>query len=253
VRGTGLLAVLAVGLIGLVGCGSSSSSSGGSTDAAVVTKPAASTATATATTPAATATTGAAGSAGGCRKVATPAPKASPHLTAPTLKLDPTRRYTVTVATNCGTFAFTLNVKQSPKTSASLYYLIKRGFYDGTTFQRVAAGFVIQGGDPTGTGGGGSGYTVVEPPPAQTQYVRGDVAMAKTQAQPSGASGSQFFVVTGANISQSGGLTPDYALAGKVVSGIGVVEKIGALPTNPASDGVPSPTVVMQKVTVAGS
>jgi peptidyl-prolyl cis-trans isomerase B (cyclophilin B) len=157
------------------------------------------------------------------------------------------------VQTNCGTFAFSLDVKHSPKTSASLYYLIKRGFYDGTTFQRVAAGFVIQGGDPTGTGSGGPGYTVVEPPPQNTQYVRGDVAMAKTSAQPTGASGSQFFVVTGANVTQSSGLTPDYALAGKVVSGIGVVEKIGSLPTNPSGDGSPSPTVVMSKVTVSAS
>jgi peptidyl-prolyl cis-trans isomerase B (cyclophilin B) len=118
------------------------------------------------------------------------------------------------------------------------------------TFHRVAAGFVIQGGDPTGTGGGGPGYTVVEPPPANTQYVQGDVAMAKTQTQPSGASGSQFFVVTAPNATQSAGLTPDYALLGKVVSGLAVVEKIGALPTNPPQDGTPSPPVVMSSVTV---
>jgi peptidyl-prolyl cis-trans isomerase B (cyclophilin B) len=159
----------------------------------------------------------------------------------------------VTVATNCGTFAFTLDVKDSPKTSASFYSLVKRGFFDGLTFHRVAAGFVIQGGDPAGTGTGGPGYTVVEPPPAGTQYVQGDVAMAKTQAQPSGASGSQFFVVTGANITQSAGLTPDYALLGKVVSGMGVVEAIGALPTTPAQDGSPSPPVVMSRVTVSAS
>ncbi len=102
----------------------------------------------------------------------------------------------MTVATNCGTFAFTLDVKQSPKTSASIYYLVRRGFFDGLTFHRVAAGFVIQGGDPLGDGSGGPGYTVVEAPPQSTQYVRGVVAMAKTQTDPSGASGSQFFVVT---------------------------------------------------------
>jgi peptidyl-prolyl cis-trans isomerase B (cyclophilin B) len=157
----------------------------------------------------------------------------------------------VTVTTNCGTFAFTLDVAHSPKTSASIYYLVKRGFFDGLTFHRVAAGFVIQGGDPAGNGSGGPGYTVVEPPPSNTQYVRGDVAMAKTQTDPRGASGSQFFVVTGANITQSAGLTPDYALAGKVVSGIDVVEKIGSLPTNPPGDGAPTPPVVMSKVTVA--
>ena len=68
--------------------------------------------------------------------------------------------------------------------------------------------------------------------------------MAKTQADPRGASGSQFFVVTGANITQLAGLTPDYALAGKVVSGIEVAEKIGSLPTNPPGDGAPTPPVV---------
>jgi peptidyl-prolyl cis-trans isomerase B (cyclophilin B) len=155
------------------------------------------------------------------------------------------------VVTNCGTFAFTLDVAHSPKTSASIYYLVKRGFFNGLTFHRVAAGFVIQGGDPVGNGSGGPGYVVVEPPPANTQYVRGDVAMAKTQTDPRGASGSQFFIVTGANITQSAGLTPDYALAGKVISGIDVVKKIGSLPTNPPSDGAPTPAVVMSKVTVA--
>jgi cyclophilin family peptidyl-prolyl cis-trans isomerase len=88
---------------------------------------------------------------------------------------------------------------------------------------------------------------VVEAPPRNTQYVRGAVAMAKTQTQPAGASGSQFFVVTGANAN----LPPDYALAGKVVSGIGVVERIGRIPTNPPGDGSPIQPVVMSKVTVS--
>jgi cyclophilin family peptidyl-prolyl cis-trans isomerase len=175
----------------------------------------------------------------------------SKSLPAPHLTLDPAKTYTVTVKTNCGTFAFTLDVKSSPKASASFYYLVKHHFFDGVTFHRVASGFVIQGGDPTGTGSGGPGYTVVEPPPSGTQYVRGDVAMAKTQTEPAGASGSQFFVVTAANATQSAGLTPDYALVGKVVSGIAVVEKIGALPTNPPQDGTPNPAVVMSSVTVA--
>ena len=159
----------------------------------------------------------------------------------------------MTVVTNCGTFAFTLDVKQAPETSASVYYLVKRGFYSGLTFHRVAAGFVIQGGDPAGNGTGGPGYTVVEAPPSSTQYVLGDVAMAKTESQPAGASGSQFFIVTGQNVTQSDGLTPDYALAGKVVSGINVVEKIGSLPTNPPQDGAPTTPVVMSSVTVSSS
>ena len=188
-----------------------------------------------------------------CRTVAVPAPNGPQHLPPPNVTLDPHRTYKVTVVTNCGRFAFTLDVKQSPKTSASIYYLVKRGFYNGLTFHRVAAGFVIQGGDPLGNGAGGPGYTVVEPPPRSTQYVRGDVAMAKTQTDPRGASGSQFFIVTGANVTRSAGLTPDYALAGKVVSGLPVVEKIGSLPTNPPGDGAPMPPVVMSSVTVSMS
>jgi len=188
-----------------------------------------------------------------CAAVQVPPAKGAQHLPVPHVTLDPRRTYTVTVQTNCGTFAFTLDVRQSPKTSASFYSLVKRGFFDGLTFHRVAAGFVIQGGDPTGTGAGGPGYTVVEPPPKDTQYLRGDVAMAKTQTDPTGASGSQFFIVTAANATQSAGLTPDYALLGKVVSGLDVVEAIGALPTNPPGDGTPSPPVVMSKVTVSVS
>jgi peptidyl-prolyl cis-trans isomerase B (cyclophilin B) len=177
--------------------------------------------------------------------VPVPAPKGVQHLKAPTLKLAPSRTYTVKVVTNCGTFAFALNVKQDPKTAASVYALVKRGFYDGLIFHRVVPGFVIQGGDPLGNGSGGPGYTVVEAPPRNTQYVRGVVAMAKTQTQPAGASGSQFFVVTGSNV----GLPPDYAVAGKVVSGQGVVDAIGMLSTDASQ--MPMPAVVMSRVTVS--
>jgi len=226
-------------VLGVAGCGSSGGSS----------SPSASTSS-HAAAGSATSTAAAGGSTvAGCRSVAVPAPKGPQHLPPPKVKLDPGRTYTVTVVTNCGTFAFTLDVKQSPKTSASIFYLVKRGFFNGLTFHRVAAGFVIQGGDPLGNGSGGPGYSVVEAPPPGTQYLRGVVAMAKTQTDPSGASGSQFFVVTGANV----GLPPQYAVAGQVVSGIDVVERIGSLPTNPPGDGAPTPAVVMSSVTVATS
>jgi peptidyl-prolyl cis-trans isomerase B (cyclophilin B) len=243
------LLTLAVALT-LAACGSSSSSSSSSSARGS----GASTSASSSAAGASTSPTGSAAQGGAaCRTVPVPAPKPSPHLSGPQLALNPARTYTVTIVTNCGTFAFTLDVKQSPKTAASFYSLVKRRFFDGLTFHRVAAGFVIQGGDPTRTGAGGPGYTVVEPPPPNTQYVRGDVAMAKTEAQPAGASGSQFFIVTTADATQSAGLTPDYALLGKVVSGLDVVEKIGALPTTPAGDGEPTPAVVMSSVTVAAS
>ncbi len=235
-----LLGLLIAAVLVLEACGSSSTPS--ATTSSSQTTSASAQASSSSAKPAAAA----------CRVVPAPAPRPPQHLSPPHLQLNPNRTYTVTVVTNCGTFAFTLDVKQSPKTSASFYYLVKQKFFDDVTFQRVAAGFVIQGGDPTGTGAGGPGYTVVEPPPKDTQYVRGDVAMAKTETQPPGASGSQFFIVTTANATQSAGLTPDYALLGKIVSGLGVVEKIGSLPTNPAGDGEPTPVVVMSSVTVAG-
>jgi len=220
-------------VVGAAGCGSSTSHSSQTTTSSTNTA----------------ASGGAAPAA--CRTVAVPKPKGPQYLPPPNVALNSHLTYTVTVVTNCGTFAFTLDVKQSPKTSASFYYLVKRGFFNGLTFHRVATGFVIQGGDTLGNGAGGPGYGVVEPPPQGTQYVRGDVAMAKTASDPRGASGSQFFVVTGANVTRSAGLTPDYALAGKVVSGIDVVEKIGSLPTNPPGDGAPTPPVVMSSVTVS--
>jgi peptidyl-prolyl cis-trans isomerase B (cyclophilin B) len=240
------LPILALVLVLVIaGCGSSSSSTPASSQAA-------GSATSTAAGSSSSSSTSSTASAP-CRKVALPAPRPTQNVPPPHLTLDPSRTYTVTAVTNCGTFAFTLDVKQSPKTSASFYYLVKRGFYSGLTFHRVAAGFVIQGGDPAGNGSGGPGYTVVEAPPQNTQYVLGDVAMAKTQSQPAGASGSQFFIVTASNVTQSAGLTPDYALAGKVVRGIAVVEKIGSLPTNPPQDGAPTTPVVMSSVTVSTS
>jgi peptidyl-prolyl cis-trans isomerase B (cyclophilin B) len=225
----------------LAGCGGSASKSSSSTGPAP------------AVTPSTASTSTGATQGATCKTVPVRAPKGPQHLARPTTRLDPRRTYAVTVATSCGTFAFTLDVKDSPNTSASFYGLVRRGFFDGLTFHRVAAGFVIQGGDPNGDGSGGPGYSVVEPPPRSTQYVRGDVAMAKTQADPSGASGSQFFVVTGANVTQSAGLTPDYALVGKVASGQSVVDAIGSLPTNPPQDGQPTPAVVMSRVTVSVS
>ena len=119
------------------------------------------------------------------------------------------------VETNCGSFTIELDQKTAPKTSASLVSLAESGFFDSTTFHRVVPGFVIQGGDPTGTGTGGPGYNTVDVPPADATYTKGVVAMAKTGAEAPGTSGSQFFVVTGADV----GLPPEYAIVGKVTEG----------------------------------
>lgn len=145
--------------------------------------------------------------------------------------LDATRTHTVGVVTNLGSFAFRLDVKDSPCVSASFASLVRKGFFDGTIFHRIAPGFVIQGGDPTGTGTGGPGYSVRDAPPEDARYTKGVVAMAKTSTEPPGTAGSQFFIVTGADAQ----LPPDYALLGKVSSGLQVVERIGRL-GNPATE-----------------
>jgi peptidyl-prolyl cis-trans isomerase B (cyclophilin B) len=133
----------------------------------------------------------------------------------------------VRVETNCGTFTIALDVERAPRTARSFASLVRQGFYDGTTFHRVIAGFVIQGGDPTGTGTGGPGYSVEEAPPEDLQYTRGVVAMAKTGTEPAGTSGSQFYVVSG----EDAGLPPEYALVGEVEEGMDVVERIQSVET----------------------
>jgi peptidyl-prolyl cis-trans isomerase B (cyclophilin B) len=157
--------------------------------------------------------------------------------------LDPARPYTVTVRTNLGTFAIALNVKDSPCTTSSFASLVRRKFFDGTRFHRIVPGFVIQGGDPTGTGTGGPGYTVRDIPKLNTTYSKGVVAMAKSLNAPRGTAGSQFFVMT-ANST----LPPDYAILGKVTSGLDVVERIGRL--GYATNEKPRRKIVVLRMTI---
>ena len=162
---------------------------------------------------------------GGCEDVSAPAAREAGGGTAPTQRLDPERTWTLTFDTSCGTFVVTLDLDSASATAASLVSLAKAGYYDDTIFHRIVPGFVIQGGDPTGTGQGGPGYTVQDVPPQDARYTKGVVAMAKTQAEPRGAAGSQFFVVTAPDAQ----LPPDYAILGKVTKGLDVVDKIGRL------------------------
>jgi cyclophilin family peptidyl-prolyl cis-trans isomerase len=103
--------------------------------------------------------------------------------------------------------------------------LANSGFFRNTVFHRIVPGFVIQGGDPTGTGTGGPGYKTVDKPDAGTAYTKGVVAMAKGGPEAAGTAGSQFYVVTG----EDAGLPPDYAVIGKVTKGQDVVDRIGKL------------------------
>ena len=179
-----------------------------------------------------------------CKKVAAPQPKGTQHLSKPTAALPAGKRYDVDLQTNCGTITIRLATGRAPKTAASFANLVKRGFYDGLTVHRVVRDFVIQGGDPLGTGLGGPGYSVVEPPPGSTAYTTGVVAMAKTEADPAGASGSQFFIVTAPDAK----LPPDYAVAGGVVRGMDVAQHIGKLPVD--EQDRPTSPVVIEKATL---
>jgi cyclophilin family peptidyl-prolyl cis-trans isomerase len=206
---------------------------------------AARTPTATATTPRPVPRT----SDDGCDPVPPPQPLADPDRRRSRVKLDPNRIWIATLKTNCGTIELRLSVGRAPKTTSSFAGLVRSRFYDGLTFHRIASpggnDFVIQGGDPLGTGNGGPGYSVVEPPPKTTKYTRYVAAMAKTQADAPGTSGSQFFIVTAAD----SGLPPDYALLGKVVGGKAAVKRIAAVPTDPRTEA-PIDPVVMESVTV---
>jgi len=229
VRRALLLPVLAFALALLAaGCGGSS---GDST-------------TTTQETTAATGTTTAAVGADGCTDVTVPAAREDGGATAPKERLDPEKTYKLVFETNCGTFTVTLDLKSAPATAASLVSLAKAKFFDDTIFHRIVPGFVIQGGDPTQSGNGGPGYQTVDPPASGARYVKGVVAMGKTATEPAGTSGSQFFVVTGADV----GLPPDYAIVGKVTDGITVVTRIGKL-GDPTTEQ-PTRPVVVKSVTV---
>ena len=185
-------------------------------------------------------------SAPGCKRVDKPAAKDDGGQTKPSEPLAAGKTYALDFTTNCGSFTITLDLKSAPNTAASLVSLAKSGFFDDTIFHRIVPGFVIQGGDPTGTGSGGPGYSTVDPPPADGKYTYGTVAMAKTQTEPAGTAGSQFFVVT----APDAGLPPDYAIVGTVSKGLETVVRIGNL-GNAAEQ--PTQTVKIEKVTVVES
>jgi cyclophilin family peptidyl-prolyl cis-trans isomerase len=183
--------------------------------------------------------------------VPAPPSRASEQASKVTSLLDPARSYTVRLATNCGPIVIQLAVSEAPKTSSSFAHLVQTGYYNDLTFHRVVPGFVIQGGDPTGTGSGGPSWQLVEPPPASLRYTRGVVAMAKSQTAPSGASGSQFFIVTAANAN----LPAEYALIGRVISGEKAVEAISHVPTETAAEGgqesKPRAPMVIERATLS--
>lgn len=155
---------------------------------------------------------------------------------------------TVTIETGKGTITTALKADLSPIAVGNFVALAQCGYYDGVVFHRLVPGFVIQGGDPTGTGTGGPGYTIQDEP-VTTAYHRGTVAMART-AEPDSV-GSQFFIVTDDGAQEALGSANTYQIIGEVTAGMDVVDTIVAMPNsgppgNQAIDPVP-----MTKVTVS--
>ena len=163
----------------------------------------------------------------------------------PEMQIDPTRTYHAVLDTNKGEIEIALLAKEAPKTVNNFVFLAREGFYDGVPFHRVLSGFMVQTGDPTGTGSGGPGYRFEDELPKPGRYEIGSVAMAN--AGPD-TNGSQFFIVSG----PSGvGLPPQYSLFGKVVSGLDVVSAIEAVGSPGA--GTPRERVVIESVTISES
>ncbi len=160
--------------------------------------------------------------------------------------IDPTSTPVATIATSCGEIVIELDPAAAPATVNSFVFLAESGYFDGTAMHRVVPGFVLQAGDPTGTGSGSPGYVVPdELPPDGTVYVTGTVAMAN--AGP-GTTGSQFFITL-----SDVGLPADYSIFGRVTGGTDTLDDIAAVPVGPGLSGevsVPLETVYIESVTI---
>ncbi len=240
-----VLVVILLAAVALVACGKDGPLTGDATTDEDRSAVSSETTTTTATTPQRS-------TRDGCKAVQRPARAANADRRRPRRRLNRNRRHTAIVRTNCGTIEIRLDVRRAPKTTSSFAALARSGFYDGLTFHRIARpggnDFVIQGGDPLGTGNGGPGYAVVEAPPSDLKYRRYVVAMAKAQTERPGTSGSQFFIVT----AREAPLEPDFALLGEVVGGKSVVRRIAAVATDPATE-MPIDPVVISSVRIRSS
>jgi peptidyl-prolyl cis-trans isomerase B (cyclophilin B) len=167
-----------------------------------------------------------------------------PSYKKPATVLAKNTRYAIVMLTSCGPIRIVLDRRLGGPIPNSIAFLATKHFFDGLTFHRVVAGFVLQGGDPRGDGTGGPGYQVVGALPRSYHYKLGDVAMAKTQNDPPGASGSQFFVISGPQGTQ---LAPDYGLLGHAAdpASLTTIKRIAALATTACgrSDCPPSKKV----------
>ncbi|HEV3477981.1 MAG TPA: peptidylprolyl isomerase [Gaiellaceae bacterium] len=154
--------------------------------------------------------------------------------------------HTIEFQTTHGNFTVDIDEQVAPCNGGSMMQLARDGFFDGIAFHRIVPDFVIQAGQSEETPDGGPGYTTVDVPPAETRYTKGVVAMAKTQLDPPGTGGSQFFVVTGENVA----LPPEYAPIGKVVEGMATIDKIGKLGSEQTQ--APTERIVIKRAVASG-
>jgi cyclophilin family peptidyl-prolyl cis-trans isomerase len=153
----------------------------------------------------------------------------------PPLEIDLNSKYIAEMYTDVGRVDIQLDPEVAPYTVNSFIFLAKNGFYDNTVFHRVIKDFVVQGGDPTGTGRGGPGYNIPDEfPGAPNLFQVGSVAMANTGQPDSG--GSQFFIVVG---SHGTTLPPTYTIFGKVISGMSNIHHIALDGASSDQSGAP--------------
>jgi cyclophilin family peptidyl-prolyl cis-trans isomerase len=169
---------------------------------------------------------------------------------APPMAIDKSKKYTATITTNKGTMTADLFADTAPISVNNFVFLANDHFYDGVIFHRIVAGFVIQGGDPTGTGTGGPGYKFPDEPSSFSKnYEKGTLAMANSGPN---TNGSQFFICVD-NLTAKGALPKQYNIFGKVSNGLDVIDKILAVPRTAGSDGAqskPTEKVFMESVTI---
>jgi cyclophilin family peptidyl-prolyl cis-trans isomerase len=157
----------------------------------------------------------------------------------PEMAIDPDKTYIATMETSAGTMVLELLPQEAPMTVNNFVFLANEGFYEDVIFHRVIEGFMIQGGDPTGTGAGGPGYRF-EDEPVQRPYTRGTLAMAN--AGPN-TNGSQFFIMH-ADVP----LPPAYTIFGSLIEGEEVLDAIATAATGP--NDRPADPVVIDSVTI---
>jgi cyclophilin family peptidyl-prolyl cis-trans isomerase len=159
----------------------------------------------------------------------------------PPTVIDPAKRYTAEMVTSKGTLVIALDPVAAPATVNNFVFLARWHYYDGIVFHRIIPGFMLQGGDPEGSGRGGPGYRFADELPAPGRYEIGSLAMAN--AGPN-TNGSQFFIVSGPDGTS---LPPSYSLFGKVVKGLDVVKAIESVGSR---SGAPSEQVVIESVVI---